>query len=1006
MIVDPKTYSESVNKNLHNSPQKTVTDFAVEQSKNMSPFGVAVESYTKPGVSENGNVNMSESTYQKPSKERHVIDDLMKDEATSAENHKNEMVVLSQTTTPEEYEKIEEEGFSITSSDSHTIVTVTDKIKAVMLQNGDTSMGELSKEQLEEITGSVAMAQKIVNLQDEAKAYLLKNNLTPTIENVYRATFSGQNMAKTPIADDAFSNMQEQLTKLIENTGLNVDNSTLEQCKWLITYQIPVSGENLSYLEDLETLSKKIADTGISEEEMTNKIMANLHNGSLAKDTMLIEGYSIDDIAKDIMDTIDQVTDEALALCVEDGKDLTVENLKLATKEVQQGKTVVVTDEARLATARRKLEEIRLTMTVEANKALLKRGIQIDIEPIEDLVKQLKDVEDQYYRRLLSSEGVEVTAQNVENFHQTISYVNELKDVPAYILDKFEASDSLEVIHAEGVVQKEAFQKASKEYEVLMTAPRKDLGDNIKKAFQNVDDILDDLGIEKSAANQKAVRILAYNESDITKENINRVKAVDEQVQQCFKNMTPKVTLEMIRKGMNPLEMPIQEMNEKAMEIKAEQGVDEAEKFSKYLYKLEQQKEITQAEKESYIGIYRLIAQVEKSDGAVIGSLMNQGADLSMKNLLSAVRSSKKHNMDYVVDDDFDGVNSTSKGPRIDDQIMAAYQKQCVNDALDAVTPQKVATLGEEKILDMTPEQLKEALEEIPEAQEEMDAEKEYASQQLAQLNEVLDAPEEIYSYLNRFDAAASVENVMASMRMMQDSNSLLANLFKQSEKNKDKVEWMKNEVLERFGDALKTPEELVKAQEALAEVAENAMKSMIIEDEQVSTLDMRELRLMSAGMKLCAKQAQEESYLVPVETSEGICGIAVHIVRDEDKKGMVDISFRGDLAGKIAAAFEAKEGRLSGTIAVSDETTRDQMSQNLGLLASIINENLPENQKESIDLQVALIPDLSLEKFQMKSSEKASTGDRNNQVQTTRLYNIAESFIETVQELMSDTLF
>ena len=41
-------------------------------------------------------------------------------------------------------------------------------------------------------------------------------------------------------------------------------------------------------------------------------------------------------------------------------------------------------------------------------------------------------------------------------------------------------------------------------YETLMTAPRRDLGDSIRKAFSNVDDILTDMSLDKTLENQRA----------------------------------------------------------------------------------------------------------------------------------------------------------------------------------------------------------------------------------------------------------------------------------------------------------------------------------------------------------------------------------------------------------------------------------------------------------------------------------------------------------------------
>ena len=200
------------------------------------------------------------------------------------------------------------------------------------------------------------------------------------------------------------------------------------------------------------------------------------------------------------------------------------------------------------------------------------------------------------------------------------------------------------------------------------------------------------------------------------------VKALDEQMQRAFSNMKPAVTLEMIRRGENPLDMTMEQLNQAAQEIQQENGTQEQERFSKYLWKLEQNHEISEEERSSYIGIYRLIAQVEKGDGAALGFLMNQGSDVTMRNLLRAVRSEKKSGLDYQVDDDFDGVDSTAEGPKIDEQISAAFQQNCLRDVMEHISPEKLSRLGEEKWQNMSPEQLAEALRQMDESVGEQEA--------------------------------------------------------------------------------------------------------------------------------------------------------------------------------------------------------------------------------------------------------------------------------------------
>ena len=135
-------------------------------------------------------------------------------------------------------------------------------------------------------------------------------------------------------------------------------------------------------------------------------------------------------------------------------------------------------------------------------------------------------------------------------------------------------------------------------------------------------------------------------------------------------------------------------LNKQAEAIRLESPEADNERFSEYLWKLEHNNEISPEERESYIGIYRLMNQVEKTDGAAIGALIAQGGELTMRNLLTAVRSSKKSGMDYTVDDEFSGVDGTV-GKSITDQIETAYQSDCMRDVLETLTPVKMQKLME-----------------------------------------------------------------------------------------------------------------------------------------------------------------------------------------------------------------------------------------------------------------------------------------------------------------------
>lgn len=1027
MFIDQARICEKYTQTVGNE-QGRVTAPGDCEPQSVFDFAKTQESYR---ATENGGFYMPNPVYQKPDgkEEESVIEQLDSQIDMSAENRKNQMVVVSNTASAQDLEEMEKEGFSALDTDSHTILTVTDKIKAVLAKAGvDISIygDSLSVEQLEEVTGSrelanqimqalkqadlptsetnieetaaaYQMAEELMPLSDSAKEYMLKNEWEPTIKNLYLALHSGE--ATQNAQDIDFAALEKQIEQIIKDAGLTVSEESKADCKWMIQRNISLTTKNIRYLTGLNRFSKQMVtkEKGLDMEQVMRRIIEAIQSGRRPLDALLINGFSYEDRAKYAMDTVMEATDCDIAYCIEQEMTISVESLQTAIGNREEEGSVSVSVEMSMnisfITAKRQLEETRLVMTTEANISLLKRGISIDTKPLEQVVDNLKNLENQYYKDMMNQSGVEPTDQNIEIFSATTRYVEELKYQPAYVLQTWSAEDTLEILHHEGSTLKASMDEALQSYETLWTAPRTDMGDSIQKAFQNVEDILKDLNLDLSESNQRAVRILAYNKTEITVENITKIKDIDLEVQRLFHNLTPATTLELIRKGENPLDMTVSELNQVVENIQSETGEKENERFSKFLWKLEQNSEITAEERESYIGIYRLIAQVEKTDGAALGALMNQGADITMRNILTAMRSARK-TVDYSVNDDFEGVSTTVKGARIDNQIMAAYQTNCVKESAKLLSPEKLKEIEEWE--DMTPEQLMEALREV-QTEQSATLEQEYYTEMVQEYRQTLDVSDDVYAFLEKYDIKNSANNVIAASRLLDNPGNVFDVLFQTEGKSSDYQEMiadLKAQVLKEFGEAVRTPEEMVKAQATLAETAEKVMQTMIVENETISVNDLRDLRLMSQQFYLCNQKAKEESFLVPVETTDGVTGINLKIVRGKEDKGFVDIFFRGALMEKVAATFEAKENGVSGVIATTSEETQKILSDNIGLFAEKMN----QEGKELIDVTVTCVKDLSAWQFEKNTlSEKGEV----TPVQTKRLYHIAESFIQTVSDLM-----
>lgn len=154
---------------------------------------------------------------------------------------------------------------------------------------------------------------------------------------------------------------------------------------------------------------------------------------------------------------------------------------------------------------------------------------------------------------------------------------------------------------------------------------------------------------------------------------------------------------------------------------------------------------------------------------------------------------------------------------------------------------------------------------------------------------------------------------------------------------------------------------------------------------------------------------------MIPMETSEGdVTGVSLKIIRGEKKKGMVDIFYHGnrDGEGKVMAGFDLSDKGVKGTVIVSDEKTLKKLQENYDDIIETVKENMPEG-FDNINITIGLIPDISPEKYNLgimkkenamgnnqKSNQTDEVSDNQNSdynVQTSRLYSLAEGFIKAL---------
>ena len=788
----------------------------------------------------------------------------------------NAFAVMATSMSADDVSKMSDDGFSPLEMTDFETVTVLDKIKATLVKSGVDIKGftdDLSKEQIEQIAGSSAYANAIeaalketalpatlenvteiseaLNVSgeltipsDDAKKYMINNCPEPTVNNFYIANHSSSAdtsanrasyymdetgyVGKNP-TDADIESLSPQIEKIISDAGLSVNEQTINEAKWLINKDIPLTKENLTNLENLESVSFPL-DT----ETVALSAASALAEGKNAKDGLLSDPESIHIKAAKFVESL---------------------NFDDVAK-------------------RRILEETRLILTLEASVSLLKKGINLDTKDLEKLVDDLKQAEKESYAPfLMDNDEVDIKKYDdeltlkLDVFKQTVIAIEHVKTAPLSVVGDVAFSEKTPTLNEVAELSNKAkseFSKAERSYETMMTMPRYDMGDSIKKAFRNVDDILEDLEIEATRLNEKAVRILGYSGMEITEANIEKAVKAEVAVENVITHMTPARTLKMIRDGFNPLDTDIYELSNELLSEDEDTGNT---KYTEFLYKLEKSSEITESEKSAFIGLYRLFRKIEKSDGKLVGDVIKADAKLTLSNIISASRSDRQVGTDIKIDDSFGTLEKLiTHGESITDQILQGFKTKELN--------------------------------------------KQYAKEEANEIRNIITKEEAIVRALENADSPKSPINMAAANMLLNSRGTIFKGLLKGlDEEEKDVFDKEISELADSFDDEDSVKNAINSFTEKTQEIIKN--KAQIAD----KYIDVKSLKLLNKQLSIINKMADSRTYEVPVIINGSYTSINLKIVNDTENAGKVKAYFETEETGKVSAEFELRDGKVSGII-------------------------------------------------------------------------------------------
>lgn len=400
---------------------------------------------------------------------------------------------------------------------------------------------------------------------------------------------------------------------------------------------------------------------------------------------------------------------------------------------------------------------------------------------------------------------------------------------------------------------------------------------------------------------------------ELTPENISQVKTADQEVQTLIRNLQPSVVLHLVEDGINPLNMPIQELNAIAEEYIADADVASDEKYSTFLQKLDRRKQISREERTGYIGIYRLIDKITRSQGKDIGTLVRNGQALTLQNLLTAHRSNRSTGMDTTVDETFGGIDVQTTGTNdsvtndIQSQIergtQTAYQSQLVKSLRDALSPDIIDSMVQESASGVTLEEFLDRIEKQLTTEAPTDSSTPAAESMADHTPDLSAFDGTDYQLMQDLQLLPTINNMEALLQLTKGNGIFFQNLSNTIQSLGGSADTARRK-LSQLDEALSSPEAMEAAYSDLEQTASTATEAA----EQAGTItarDIQALKQIRSGLRILEKMSRHEQYQIPMEM-DGEWGVLhLSVIQNSGKNRSLQASLPTRQYGLLQANLE-----------------------------------------------------------------------------------------------------
>lgn len=832
---------------------------------------------------------------------------------------------LNNLVTEEDYSKFSTLGIIADKEDMTTIVTVYERIQIQLAAYGDSEMVSglhISNEKIEKIMGSqglanaVKKAESIGNIDDSAKEYILKNNLEPTVDNVYMSVHAteGQGSILKEMTEDEWKQLEPQIEKILEKNGLEISKDYIDDAKWLLERDLELSPENIIKLDKLNKIDGSSPDGDDVSRDMAgikaNMILAELFMEKPGN-AYMTEGWINKDEAANAVEMIALADEDVVDYIEKNDLRLNVANISMvinnskilignnnsANNYLSNNESANKSETNESNNRKEKYLEIikqaKNILTLEGAIQMQKMGVNIVYDDLEEITSVAYQLEKNYEQVFFDEPDEEKTGM-LKDVMSVMAQMSHLPVAAIGVVAEDDVPFNVQNIYEAGNTLRERYAKAEETYEAVGTQIRSDLGDSIGKAFRNTDELIKAAGLKPDDNNRRAVRILGYNNMEINRENIIHIEEKALEFDKVIKNITPKTAAYLIEKNINPLTEDIEELNDRLEIINETIGADENEEYSKYLWKLQKSGDISLEEREAYIELFRSLKAIKKMDTRAVGAVVNEGAEFTLGNLLQAELSKKIRGKSVTVDDN-----------------TGYYQGRMIKDKLGEILKNIHKTPEVSNHLQDIPEINLEVLaQEMTGADSIKDGERLEALYKIENLKEFLGqmgiTSEETISNILEDGLAPNLENMSAMAKLMMKGEKARNDI-----KEKYNVQ---SKILDNF-----TEEDIDNAYEDILNEVTADTKEDIDRNAGEDIVDVNELRMGRNAINMASylvKAAREKNYYVPMDIGGEDVLVKVRFIHENNEGShSVKISLKDDKTGSVEVGINIRENKIDSYI-------------------------------------------------------------------------------------------